>query len=121
MPPKGIDQTETMSVMRISDLADILDVGVATIRRWSAEGHLATLTTPTGRILVRVSDIRELLEHGPLLKPGTVAYQSGVTTQTVRAWISSGLIPHVVLPSGRVRVPMSWSLTAEGASSVGAN
>jgi molybdopterin-binding protein len=47
--------------IRIGQAAEILDVGVDTIRRWEADGRIATRRTPGGQRRVPLSEVRRLL------------------------------------------------------------
>jgi len=41
-----------------------------------------------------------------LVNPPEVAKRLDVCPNTVRAWCRAGLIAHVVMPSGRIKVPI---------------
>lgn len=48
-------------MLRIGQAAEILDVGVDTIRRWEADGHIATHRTDGGQRRVPMAEVRRLL------------------------------------------------------------
>jgi molybdopterin-binding protein len=53
------------SWLRIGQAAAVLDVSVDTLRRWEAEGLLATTRSEGGQRLVSMDEVRRLLEERP--------------------------------------------------------
>lgn len=47
--------------LRIGQAAELLGVGVETLRRWEDEGHLATVRSPGGQRLVPLAEVSRLL------------------------------------------------------------
>ena len=49
-------------MLTTGDVAQLLSVDVATVRRWVAAGKLAAVTLPSGRLRFRPETVEELLE-----------------------------------------------------------
>ena len=58
-----------MSMLRIGEAADLLGVGVETIRRWGDEGKIALTRSPSGQRQVALSELRRLLEERRATRP----------------------------------------------------
>jgi molybdopterin-binding protein len=53
--------TEDGGLLRIGQAAELLGVGVDTLRRWESEGRLATTRSTGGQRLVPISEVSRLL------------------------------------------------------------
>ena len=51
-----------MNMLRIGEAADLLGVGVETVRRWGDEGKIALTRSPSGQRQVPLSELRRLLD-----------------------------------------------------------
>jgi molybdopterin-binding protein len=53
--------TEPAGMLRIGQAAELLGVGVDTLRRWEADGRLITTRSSGGQRLVRIAEVSRLL------------------------------------------------------------
>jgi molybdopterin-binding protein len=51
-----------MKMLRIGEAAELLGVGVETVRRWGDEGKIALTRTPSGQRQVPLAELRRLLD-----------------------------------------------------------
>jgi molybdopterin-binding protein len=56
-----MDAPEPSSHLRIGEAAELLGVGVDTVRRWEADGRLKTVRSPGGQRTVPISELSRLL------------------------------------------------------------
>jgi molybdopterin-binding protein len=61
----GADMPEDNATLRIGQAAEILGVGVDTLRRWEADGKLAVDRTEGGQRVVSMTELRRLLDDRP--------------------------------------------------------
>jgi molybdopterin-binding protein len=57
------------ATLRVGQAAEMLGVGVETIRRWEAEGRLTTVRSPGGQRLVPIADVTRLLAERRRIGP----------------------------------------------------
>ena len=66
-----------MSMLRIGEAADLLGVGVETVRRWGDEGKIALTRSPSGLRKVPLSELRRILDERRAAQPDrTIKAQS---------------------------------------------
>jgi len=58
-----------MNMLRIGEAAELLGVGVETVRRWGDEGKIALSRTPSGQRKVPLSELRRLLDERRAARP----------------------------------------------------
>jgi excisionase family DNA binding protein len=60
-------------LLRPNDVARLLDVTSAAVRRWIKDGHLPSIKTPGGQYRIRRADAEALLEPEPTTKEPAAA------------------------------------------------
>ena len=60
-PPTAGGPEETDRTLRIGQAAELLGVGVDTLRRWESDGRLTTVRTSGGQRVVAIAEVSRLL------------------------------------------------------------
>ena len=70
-----------MNMLRIGEAADLLGVGVETVRRWGDEGKIALTRSPSGQRQVPLSELRRLLDERRAARPERTIKASSARNQ----------------------------------------
>lgn len=107
-------------MLRIGEAAELLGVGVDTLRRWEADGRLATVRTEGGQRLVALGEVSRLLAERrrsttdrPIVAQSARNRFSGIVTRVER----DGVVAVVEVLSGPHRLVSL--MTAEAVDDLG--
>ncbi|PSK88074.1 molybdopterin-binding protein [Murinocardiopsis flavida] len=94
-----------MSIFRISEIAELLDVSGDTVRRWVDSGRLAADRGPNGHRQVKGVDLAAFMRSGAHEDPARQSSSarnrfSGLVTNVIR----DGVMAHVEIQAGPHRV-----------------
>ncbi len=112
--------TSDVRMLRIGEAAELLGVGVDTLRRWEADGRLETVRTEGGQRLVALGEVSRLLAERrrstsdrPIVAQSARNRFSGIVTRVER----DGVVAVVEVLSGPHRLVSL--MTAEAVDDLG--